>query len=99
MGADHAAVQDQVLHVRVIDEMLMHVFPDVVFAPAGKTLVDAVPLAILLRQQAPLGSAARDPQHGFQEKPTLGFLAGIGSGMALQKGVYFAPFSFSKSYS
>jgi hypothetical protein len=98
MGPDHAAVQDQVLHIRIIDEVLMHIFPDVVFAPASKAFVDTVPPTILLRQQAPLGTAARNPQHGFQEKPTLGFLVGIGSGMALQKGVYLAPFSFSKSY-
>jgi hypothetical protein len=98
MDPDHAAVQDQVLHVNIIDEMLMHIFPDVVFAPASKTFVDAVPPAILLRQQAPLGTAARNPQHGFQEKATLGFLAGIGSGMSPQKGVYLSPYSFSKSY-
>jgi hypothetical protein len=98
MGPDHAAVQDQVLHVRIIDEMLMHIFPDVVFAPASKAFVDAVPPALLLGQQPPLGTASRNPQHGFQEKSTLGFLAGIGAGMALKKCVYLAPFSFSKSY-
>lgn len=96
MGPDRAAIEDQVLHIRVIGKMVMHIFPDLVVTPAGKALVDAVPGTIFLRQQAPLGAATRDPEHGFQEKPTVGFLACIDSGMALQEGVNLAPFTFSK---
>lgn len=92
MRPDHAAVQDQVLHVRIIDEMLMHIFPDIVFAPASKALVDAVPRTIFLRQQAPLGATAGDPEQRFQEGATVSFLTSISAGMALQIGVDFAPF-------
>ena len=43
VGPDYGTVDDQVLHVRVIDEMLMHSCPYSALTPSGKPLVDAVP--------------------------------------------------------
>jgi hypothetical protein len=98
MSPDHAAIQDKVLHVWITDKMLMHVFPDFVFAPSGKAFVDAIPLAVHFRQQAPLGPAASNPEHGFKEKTTVGFLSSVNLRMILQEGIHFVPFIFSKSY-
>ena len=61
MGTDDGTVDDQVLHIWVINEAGMHLLPDALVAPASKPLVYAVPFAILFRQQAPLGTAPRDP--------------------------------------
>ena len=79
MRPNDGAIQDQVLHVGVIGKMLMHIFPNPMIAPARKALVDTIPVAVLFRKQAPLGSAAGDPQHSFQEKTAVSLLAGIGS--------------------
>lgn len=98
MGLDHAAIQDKVLHVWISYKMLMHVFPDFGIAPTGKVFVDAIPLTVLFRQQAPLGPAASNPEHGFKEKTTVGILSRVDPGMVLQEGIHFVPFIFSKSY-
>ena len=55
MGPDYSAVDDQVLHVSVMDEMLMHSFPYSAIAPSGESFVDAVPVTILGREQPPWG--------------------------------------------
>jgi hypothetical protein len=55
-------------------------------------------MTILLSQLAASNTAARDSQHGLQEQPTLGFLASVDSGMAMQKGLHFSPIAFSKSH-
>src|SRR3989304_2292509 len=99
MGPNDRAIQDQVLHIWVIGKMLMHIFPDPVVAPASKALVDAIPVAVLFRQQAPLCSAAGDPKHSFQEKTTVSFLASIGSRVASQVRIDFVPLIFSERYS
>jgi len=82
MCPNDGAIQDQVLHIGVIGKMLMHVFPDPVIAPACKALVDTIPVAVLFWQQTPLGSAAGDPQHAFQEKTAVRLLTSIGSRVA-----------------
>jgi len=64
--------------------MLMHIFPYSVVAPTGKAFVDAVPLAEFLGKQPPLGSAAQDPQDGFDELSAFSIIAGISPGMVLQ---------------
>ena len=40
--------------------------------PPSKALVNSVPRAIVLRQQAPLGPATGDPEHRFQEPAAVG---------------------------
>jgi len=77
MGSYDGAVQQDILPIRVSGKMLMHIFPYLVVAPAGKALVDAVPVAVFFGKQAPLGSAAQDPQDGFDEQSTFCFIANI----------------------
>ena len=71
--------------------MLMHIFPDLVVAPTGKTLVDAIPVTVFFGQQSPLGSAAQDPQDSFDKPPAFSFFAGICPGMVVQKCVDLIP--------
>ena len=70
MGTDDGTVNDQVLHIWIINEAGMHLLPDAVVAPASKPLVHAVPFAILFRQQTPLGTAPRNPEDAFDEATT-----------------------------
>lgn len=85
MCSDDAAVQQDILHIRVIGKMLKHIFPDLMVAPTGKALVDTVPVAEFLGKQSPLGCAAQDPQDGFDEQPAFGINACISPRMVLQK--------------
>jgi hypothetical protein len=47
MGADHGAIENEVLHIRVISKMVIHIFPDFMVTLTGKAFVDAIPLAVL----------------------------------------------------
>ena len=78
--------------------MLMHIFPDIMVTPAGKAFVNTVPIAIFLRQEAPLRSAAGYPEHAFDEKTAIGFFSSVCSGMILQEGVDFLPLFVLKGY-
>ena len=64
-------------HVRIVCKMLMHPFPDTLLAPADKSLIDAVPLAVLAWQQPPRSSTASYPMHGFDEAEAFGLLSNI----------------------
>jgi hypothetical protein len=77
MGTHRRAVQDQVFHVRLIDKVGVHSFPDAFVTPAGTALVHTVPVSILGGQQTPLGTAPGDPQHTFDKLPTPGLLADV----------------------
>lgn len=85
MGPHHRAIQDQVLHIRLIHEMGVHSLPDAFVAPARKAFVYAVPLAILGWQQAPLRSAAHDPQHALDKASAGRFLPDIQVGTRSQE--------------
>jgi len=91
MGTHHCAVKDQVLHVGFIHKVGVHSLPDAFVAPARKAFVYAVPLAILGWQQAPLRSAAHDPQHAFDKPPTVSFLPDIQVGTRSQEVQDFRP--------
>lgn len=67
MGTDDGTVDNEVSHVWIIHEMLMHPFPDALIAPAGKAFIDAIPVAIGFWQQPPLGAAPCHPEDGFDE--------------------------------
>ena len=77
MGTNHGAVNDEVFHIRVMDEVLMHSLPDTLHAPAREPLVDAVPSAILGWEQSPLGAGPGDPQDTFDKAPAFSFLPHI----------------------
>ena len=71
MGTDHSAINDDVLHIRVLHKMLMHSFPYALITPAGKAFVDAVPVPVALRQQSPGGTASCHPQHSLDEASAI----------------------------
>jgi len=73
------------LHIRVVGHMLVQAGPDTLVTPAGKAFVDTIPVAILHRQQPPLGAAAGDPEHSFEKAPALRFLAHIYTWTGTQK--------------
>jgi hypothetical protein len=83
MGPNDGAIEDQMFHIRVIDKILMHFVPDILIGPAGKPFVDAIPMAVLLWHQAPLGTAAADPAHAFDKSATLVLLTDINVGTGL----------------
>lgn len=95
MRSQDGAVQQDMLHIWVIGKMLMHLRPYLVLTPAGKALIDCVPIALLFGKQPPLGSAAQDPQNRFHELPAFCFLSSIGSRMLLQKCVDLFPLIIS----
>ena len=47
VSPDDRTVDDEVFHVRFLNEMLVHSLPDAPVAPSGKAFVDGVPLAVL----------------------------------------------------
>lgn len=98
MSPNDGAIEDQVFHVRVIHKVLVHLVPDPVIAPAGKAFVDAIPVAVLVRQQSPLSSAAGNPQHPFHKTAAGGFLSNIGSRAFPQKLNDFAPLFIFDGY-
>jgi hypothetical protein len=83
MRSHDRAVQQKIFHIWVIGEMLMHIFPYLVFAPARKAFVNAVPVPLVFRKQSSLGPTAQDPQDSFHELPALCFLPSIGPRVAL----------------
>jgi len=42
MGTNDRAIENEVLHIRVIGKVLMHFVPNTLVTPAGKSLVDAL---------------------------------------------------------
>jgi hypothetical protein len=54
MGPHDGAVDNEILHIWIMDEMLMHPYPDSFVAPTCEALIDAVPGTVMLRQQSPL---------------------------------------------
>ena len=67
MGADRAAIQKNMFHVRVVGELLGHPLPDTFLTPPEEALVDAVPLPIAFREEPPRGAAAGHPKDALQE--------------------------------
>ena len=90
MRSHHRAVHQNISHIGIIIQDFMQILPHAVVAPTGIALVDAVSVAIFLRQEAPLGAAAQNPQHTFHKSSAGLFPAGIGAWVAAQKGVDFA---------
>ena len=77
MGTNHGAINDEVFHISVMDEVLMHSIPDTLHAPAGEPLVDTVPSAILRWEQSPLGTGPRDPHDTFDKAAAISFVPHI----------------------
>jgi hypothetical protein len=99
MSAHNRAVEDAVFHVGVISEVLKHALPDTLVAPAGEAFVDTIPVAILGWEEAPLGSAPVDPEHGFEKAAAGSLIASVGMRVGAQKGVQFGPDGVIQLYS
>jgi hypothetical protein len=91
MGPYHGAVNDEMFQIWVLGKMMMHSFPDTSITPAGKPPVNAVPFAILLGQQSPLGTAASHPEHAFNEAAAVSFMAHVHLWATTQESEDFRP--------
>ena len=85
MSPDDRAVNDEVLHVGVIDEMLMHSLPYTAFTPSGEPFVDAVPPAVLGWEHPPLRASSGDPEDGSDEPLAFGFPSDVQVRLAPKK--------------
>ena len=97
MRPDDRTIQEDLLHIRVVCKMLMQRLPDLLIAPACKALVNTVPVPLFVGQQAPLGAAAQDPEHAFQETATGRFPSNVHPRASAQEGNDFCPLVFAKS--
>lgn len=64
-------------HVGINREVFEHGLPDASFRPAVESLVDAVPIAVFLRQEPPLNAAASHVKNCVQEAFAGGWLADV----------------------
>jgi len=87
----YGAIDDQVFHIRVVSELVVHSFPDALLTPAGKPLVDGVPTAIGFWQQAPLGAATGHPDDSFNETSAIGFGSNVKVRTGAQEPEDFGP--------
>jgi hypothetical protein len=83
MRSHNGTVEQDLLHIWIIGEMLMHISPHLMLTPTRKAFVDRIPVPLVFRKQAPLRAAAQDPQNSFNELPTFCFLSCISSGVLL----------------
>ena len=88
MGPDDCAVDDEVFHIGVIDEILMHTLPYSAFTPSGEPFVDAVPIAIFGWEHPPLRTSSGNPQNSIDEPPTFGFLPNVQISLTLKELTY-----------
>ena len=58
-------------------KVLMHSFPYALFTPTGKAFVDAVPVAVALRQQSPGRATSCHPQDGLDIAPAIVLLSNV----------------------
>ncbi|MDQ5827214.1 MAG: hypothetical protein M3441_23880 [Chloroflexota bacterium] len=85
MGTDHRTVQDPRFHGGVIGTVREHALPHALLTPTGKACVDAMPVAVVGGQQAPLRSSAVNPAHGFQDAAAGCLRSNVGMRVAPQQ--------------
>ena len=71
MGADDRAVDHQVLVVAICRQCLEHPLPYAGMAPVAETLMHRLPLAIPIRQIAPVCARAQNPQATIDEQAVV----------------------------
>ena len=99
MGPHNRAVHNPMFHVRLVGKVSEHAFPDALLTPPSEAFVDAIPVAILFGQEAPLRSRAVNPEHGFQEATAGCLVANVNMWVASKKGVQFGPDCVIQIYS
>ena len=77
MRTDDRTVDNEVFHVGVIDEVMVHTLPYTAFTPSGESFVDAVPITVFGWEHPPLRTSPSNPQYGLNEPPTIGFLPNV----------------------
>ena len=87
MRPHNRAIEQKPFAIGIVRTVFKDLLPDSFVAPAGETLVYAIPFAIRFRQEPPLGTAAGDPQHRFDEAARIEFIPGINAGARFQKGI------------
>lgn len=85
MGPNHRAIGHQTFQVGIVGTKSKKRLENVLFAPTGKAFVDAIPVAILCWEQAPLRAATRDPEHSREELAAFPLRANIDVGTGPQK--------------
>ena len=98
MGAHNSTVDDQVFHVWVLKELLMHPFPDSFVAPACEAFIDAVPVAVAFWKKSPLGTTPTHPQHGLDELTAVCFLPDVKVWTGLQTLKHLGPLVVRQFY-
>ena len=88
MGPHDRALDDEVFHVGVIDEILVHTLPYSAFTPSGEAFIDAVPIAIFDWEHPPLRTSPSNPQYSINEPSTLGFLPNVQVSLTLKELMY-----------
>jgi hypothetical protein len=71
VSADDGAVEDQVFKVRVLGHGGEDAMPDALGTPATEAAEGAVPMAEGVRQVAPGGAGADDPEHRLDEQAVV----------------------------
>ena len=87
MSTHDSAINDQTRQVWIRRKMLVHAFPHIVLAPAGKAFIDRVPLPVL-RGQLP---RVHHPQNRLNEAFATGFLTAIDARAFADEGENFRP--------
>jgi len=85
-------------HIWIIGEVREHALPHTLLTPAGEAFVDTIPVAILTGEEAPLGSRAINPQHGFEEATAGGIISNIDMGVTPKKCPQFGPVVVRQMY-
>ena len=85
MSPHDDAIDDEVLHVRVIDEMLRRSLPYITFRPSDELFVGTVPVAVLGWKHPPLCACPGDPENGSNEPFVVGFLSDVHIRLAVKE--------------
>ena len=71
MGANHGAIQHQILIVRIVCQILKDALPDARFGPTGKAFVHGFVLAVPLWQIVPMGARANNPKNSIHKQSII----------------------------
>ncbi len=85
MCTHNCAIDQAIFYIWLVGKVRQHPFPDARIRPARKTLVDAIPVTVRLRQKTLLGTTAIDPDSGFDKAVALSFVPNMGSMVLAQK--------------
>ena len=98
MSTNNGAINEQVFEVWISGAKLMQLLEDAGISPAGETFIDGIPVAILFREQSPLGTAARHPEDGRKEAATLPLRADVNLAARAQEGQKLLPLFVCEGY-